>query len=90
MWGEFVPKLVSKRWVYPFQYGKEVGLEGTDGSLGGIAVVDIWGNYLVVTQPLFSDNTTICSARFIVDNLEVNPVALLKYCCRQQFDGGHF
>ena len=30
---------------------------------------------MVVTQPLFSDDTKICSAGFIVENLEVDPVA---------------
>ena len=29
---------------------------------------------MVVTRPLFSDDMTICSSGFIVNNLEVNPV----------------
>ena len=43
-----------------------MGLEGTDGYLGGIAAVEIWGYNLVVTRKLFSDDTTICGAGFIV------------------------
>ena len=44
--------------------------------------MDIWGHQLVATRPFFSDDTMIIRAGFIINNLEVNPVA-------EFLEGGH-
>ena len=49
-----------------------MGLEGADGLLGNIASVDILGNWLVVTIPLFGYDMTIFNDGFIIENLEVH------------------
>ena len=54
-----------------------MGLEGADGLPGSIAAMEIWGHQLVVTIPLFIDDTMIFSSVFIIKNLEVNPVTTL-------------
>ena len=82
LWEQLFPKAVREIWVNPCQDGEEVGLEGMYILLGDIAAVDIWGYELIVKRPFFSDDMKICSAGFIVDNLEVDPVAV-------SLKGGH-
>jgi hypothetical protein len=40
---EEVPKVWGKGWIHPGQDGDEVGFEGSDGPLGAVAAVHIWG-----------------------------------------------
>ena len=82
LWEQLFSKVVREIWVNPCQDGEEVGLEGMYILLGDIAAVDIWGYELIVKRPFFSDDMKICSAGFIVDNLEVDPVAV-------SLKGGH-
>ena len=48
LWEQLVPNVVGEIWVNPCQDDKEVGLEGTYGSLRCIVAVEIWGYELLV------------------------------------------
>ena len=65
----------------------EVGLEGVDVSLVRIVLVVIWGHQLLVTRPFFSDDMKMVSAGFIINNLEVDPVAALLEVVHNIFVG---
>ena len=66
-----------------------MGLDGAYGSISSIAKVDIWGHQLAVTRPLFRDDTMILSADFIINNLEVDPVAALLEAGHNLVVGGN-
>ena len=56
--------------------GKEVIFKGADGMFRGIAVMDIWRENLEIAVPLINNGVAILGDRFIVNDLEINSVAL--------------
>lgn len=52
-----------------------MGFEGANGTLGGIASVDVGGHKLILATPIFFDDTLEFGADFIVEDLKVDFVA---------------
>ena len=74
---EPVPEEVGKGVSDASKDGKEVCFEGTDGPLGDVASVYVWGHQLEVDSPVFRDDSTEGSADFVVHNLEIDSVTAL-------------
>ena len=51
-------------------------LKGADGAFGGIAEMYVWGYDLVSDFPVFLCDTLVFRADFVINNLEVDLVAL--------------
>ena len=56
--------------------GKEVRFKGVDGMFSDILVMGIWQDKLEIAVPLINNGAAILGARFIVNDLEINSVAL--------------
>ncbi len=64
---EQVPKVTGEGRRQTGNDGKEVGLEGLNGTLGGIAKMDIWRDKLVTNFPLVHHGGLEFSADFVVE-----------------------
>ena len=68
---------------------KEVGFEGADDMLCGIAVVNVRGNKLNCDLPDLADYLFECSAEFSVHDLDVNFVAVVGELLHDGFVGSN-
>ena len=53
-----------------------MGFKSADGMFGYIASIDIWRDKLEGAVPLVNNGATILGASLIVENLDINTVAL--------------
>jgi hypothetical protein len=72
VWEEQVPSVGRISWVDAGQDGKEVRLEGADGTLSGIAPVHVWRDKLVCAAPCVGDVVAVVYTGFIVKDDSVN------------------
>ena len=71
-----VPEEVGEGIGDAVEDGKEVSFKSVDGAFGYIAAMDIWRENLEGAVPLINDGVTILGASLIVENLDINAVAL--------------
>ena len=73
---ELVPEEVGEGIGDAREDGKEVSFRSADGAFGYIAAMDIWQDKPGGAVPLVNDSATILGAILIVEDLEINAVAL--------------
>ena len=56
--------------------GEEASFKGADGTFRYIAMMEIWRDKLESAVPLVNDGATILGAILIVEDLDINDVAL--------------
>ena len=75
LWEKLIPQVDGERGYDAGEDAEEVGLEGTDAAIGGIAVMEIRGHELESGSPLFCDGAAVFLAVLVVDDLVFNGVA---------------
>ena len=73
---ELVPEEVGEGIGDAGEDGKELSFKSADGTFSDIAAMEIWWEKLEIAIPLINDGAAILSASFIVNDLEINVVAL--------------
>ena len=73
---ELVQEEVGERIRDAGKDGKEVSFKIAGGTFGYIAVMEIWRDKLESAVPLVNDGATILGAILIVEDLDINDVAL--------------
>jgi hypothetical protein len=72
VWEEQVPSVGRISGVDAGQDGKEVRLEGADGTLSGIAPVHVWRDKLVYAAPCVGDIAAVVCTGFVVEDDSVD------------------
>ena len=75
-WEELVPEEVGQGIGGDGEDGKHVSFKTLDGAFGYIAAMDIWQDKLESAVLFVNDGATILGASLIVEDLEINAVAL--------------
>ena len=77
LWDQEVPQVARVVRRGAGEYGQEVGLPCTDGSLGGVATVHVGRHELKLGAVLLGDLRLVLLARFVVEDLEIDIVTTL-------------
>ena len=64
-----------------------MGFQGLDGPFSGVVTVDVRGNELEPSFPIFLDNVFVLRAGFVVEDLKIDVVTAGLKSCRNEIVG---
>ena len=82
------PKVFRKGGFDTDEDGQEVGFEGIDGPFGGVVTVDVWGNELELSLPIFLDKYFLFGTGFVAKDVKVDVVTAGLESCHDGIVGG--